>query len=347
VFCAREGAGIGWRDRARTEFAAARIDWRVAGLDAKVKKTALVLGGGAARGLAHLGVLEVFEENGIAFDMIVGTSMGALVGGIYAAGVPLAEVERVMLDVPWKRMASYFRPRLGGGGIMDAREIMKGLAAVMGDAQIEDFRVPFAAVAADIRSGERVVFTRGSAIAAIRASISVPGTFSPVMDGGRAIVDGGIVEPVPVPTARDLGAELVVAVNVLDQPAKRGLDGRWAPRDEDAREAPSRRQAAAGGQWHDKVLAFAQKVAQKRRQRRLDKGRGPWLGSILWNSLRIMQYSLGELQTREADVVIEPDLGDVLPSEFYRGRECVAAGRRAAADAVGAIRAMFAERGGT
>jgi NTE family protein len=316
-------------------------------LGANGKKTALVLGGGAARGFAHLGVLEVFEENGIAFDMIVGTSMGALVGGVYASGVPLAEVERAMLEVPWKRMVSYFRPRFGGGGLMDAREIVKGLATVMGDAQIEDFRVPFAAVAADIRSGERVVFTRGSAITAIRASISVPGTFSPVMDGGRAIVDGGIVEPVPVPTARDLGAELVVAVNVLDHPAKRSLNGRLTPRGENEREAPSRLQAAAGGEWHDKVLAFAQKVSERRRQRRLDKGRGPWLGSILWNSLRIMQYSLSELQTREANVVIEPDLGDILPSEFYRGRECVAAGRRAAADAVPAIRAMLAGGGGT
>jgi len=303
---------------------------------------ALALGGGAARGFAHLGVLEAFEREGIAFDMIVGTSMGALVGGLYASGVPLVQIERAVVDVPWKRMVSYFRPRVADGGLIDAKAVVKVLRTLLGDARIENFPVSFAAVAADVRTGERIIFREGSAVTAIRASISLPGMFAPVVEAGRALVDGGVVEPVPVPTARELGATRVLAVNVLDHPAKRNYssnrsepngNGQWQP--------PSRQAAAESGEWHDKVLAFAQRLAHRRREKRVERGRGPWLGSILWSSLRIIQYTLAEYQTRQADILIEPQLGDVLPSEFYRGRECVAAGRRAAVAVMGEARALF------
>ncbi len=303
----------------------------------KAKKglTALVLGGGAARGMAHIGVLEVFEKAGLEFDMIVGTSMGALVGGLYAAGAQLEEIERAIVDMPWKRVVSYFRLNLKGGGLVDGKAVVKALETILADTKIEDFPVRFAAVSVDVRTGERVVLQTGSAVTAIRASISVPGAFMPVMDGGRALVDGGVMEPVPAPTARELGATCVIAVNVLDHPAKRHLTGKWAHHAERKdRDAPSRRTAASRGQWRDKILAFTQKIAHKRRERRAKKGTGPWLGSVLWNSMRIIQYSLSEYQMREADVVVEPDLGDVLPSEFYRGKECIEAGRKAARQAL-------------
>ena len=140
----------------------------------RARKTALVLGGGAARGFAHLGILQALEDEGIEFDMIVGTSMGSLIGGLYAAGVPIADIERAVVDMPWKKLIAYFRPQLRGGGLIGGAAIVRALELLVGDARIEDFRLPFAALAADVVTGERVVFTSGSAVTAIRASISIP-----------------------------------------------------------------------------------------------------------------------------------------------------------------------------
>ncbi len=305
-------------------------------------RTALVLGGGAARGFAHVGLLAALEARGIAFDMIVGTSMGAMIGGLYAAGVPVAEIERSIVCMPWKRLLAYFRPDLRHGGLTTGRSIMKALRALLGDADIADFPIPFACVAADVMSGERVVFRSGDACTAIRASISIPGTFAPGLAGGHTLVDGGIIEPVPVPTARELGATLVVASNVLDHPAKRVYAGRWAAVDKRLKDAaPSRVRAAENGRLYARLTALAQSVSRRRREKRRARGRAPWIGTVLWHSWLIQQYSLSEYQTRQADLVIEPALGDMLPSEFVRGAEAIAAGRRAAEAALPALETLL------
>jgi NTE family protein len=305
-------------------------------------RTALVLGGGAARGFAHVGLLKALEAEGICFDMIVGTSMGAMIGGLYAAGIPVSEIERSVVDMPWKSLVRYFKPDLRHGGLITGKSITMALRALLGDADIADFKTPFACVAADVLSGERIVFQSGDAVMAIRASISIPGTFAPVVLDGRTLVDGGILEPVPVPTAREMGATLVVAENVLDHPAKRVLAGRWAATADELREcAPSRRRTAENGGWYDRLAAYAQGVSRRRKEKRRAKGRAPWIGTVVWHSWLIQQYSLSEYQTRQADLLIEPVLGDMLPSEFYRGGEAVEAGLRAGQAAIPEIRKLI------
>jgi NTE family protein len=305
--------------------------------------TALVLGGGAARGFAHVGLLDVLDANGVKFDMIVGTSMGAMIGGLYAAGIPVSEIERSVVDMPWKKLLQYFRPDLRHGGLITGQSIVRALEALLGDADIADFKTPFAAVAADVLSGEKVVFRSGNAVTAIRASISIPGTFAPVMCNGRVLVDGGIREPVPVPTAREMGATVTVACNVLDHPAKRVYAGRWASMDSRLKEcAPSRRKAAENGGWYDRLAALAQTISRRRKERRRARGRAPWIGTVVWHSWLIQQYSLSEYQTRQADYLVEPPLGDMLPSEFPRGREAVRAGRIAGEAALPAIKKLLA-----
>lgn len=292
-------------------------------------KTALVLGGGGARGFAHLGVLEVFEAAGLQFDMVVGTSMGALVGGLYAARIPLSQIEQLTVDIPWKKLVGYFAPDFKSGGLIGGAGIVKALKMLLGNADISGFATSFAAVATDIETGEKVVFTTGSAVTAIRASISVPGTFAPVTCQGRVLVDGGVLEPVPVPTARELGATRIIAVNVLDYPDKRRMPDESAPARPADAPAPKRPEVAQA-QWPKRMLALVRDLAISRRSEATQKRRGPRLIDVLWNTLRIVQYNLSLYQTVGAQIVIEPEMPGILPSEFWRGHECIAAGRKAA-----------------
>ena len=179
------------------------------------KKTALVLGSGAARGLAHIGVLKVLEKAGIKIDLIVGTSMGAMIGGAYAAGLSAQKIEQVACETNWLKVAQVLFPkRLQINGLLDGHRMQDFMAALFGDRQIEELDIPFACVATDIWAGEEIVLNTGSLVRAIRASLSFPFLFTPVEINGRYLVDGGVVNPLPVSVAREMGAEFVIAVNV-------------------------------------------------------------------------------------------------------------------------------------
>jgi len=179
------------------------------------KKIALVLGSGAARGLAHIGVLKILEKAGIKIDLIVGTSMGAMIGGAYAAGLSAEKIETVACETNWLKVAQMLFPkRLQINGLLDGHRMQDFMAALFGDRQIEELNIPFACVATDIWTGEEIVLNTGSLVRAIRASISFPFLFTPVEINGRYLVDGGVVNPLAVSVAREMGAEFVIAVNV-------------------------------------------------------------------------------------------------------------------------------------
>ena len=176
-------------------------------------KVALVLGSGAARGLAHIGVLKVLEEKKIPISMVAGTSMGALIAGAYAAGLGAKQMEEIACETNWLRVAKLFFPRrLQREGLLDGRRIEEFLIALIGEQKIEELKIPFAAVATDIWTGEEIVLKSGSLVKAIRASISFPFVFAPVQIDGRFLVDGGVVNPVPVNVAKDMGADFIIAV---------------------------------------------------------------------------------------------------------------------------------------
>lgn len=173
----------------------------------------VALGGGGAAALSYGGVLEEFAAAGIHFDCVAGTSAGAVVGAAYAAG-RLDEFHTVMTSLTRGRVFTLFDPTWGRGGLIDGRRALDLLAPVLGT-DIEDLPIPFAAVATDLDTGEEVVLDKGPVRDAVRASIAIPGVFRPRTIGTRVLVDGGLVNPIPVSVARALGADFVVAVSIL------------------------------------------------------------------------------------------------------------------------------------
>jgi NTE family protein len=171
----------------------------------------LALGGGFARGFAHLGVLQVLEQNHIPISHIAGTSVGSILGAAYASGAPLARIIATCRTLRFRDIARWRVSRLG---LASNNRLGDLIERVFESRQFEDLRIPFAAVATDLSSGEPVVFTQGNLVDAIRASCAFPGLFEPVEIGTRCLADGGLVAPVPTRAARELGASSVLGISV-------------------------------------------------------------------------------------------------------------------------------------
>jgi NTE family protein len=175
------------------------------------KKVALVLGGGGARGLAHIGILKVFEREGIKVDMVVGTSMGAVVGAVYSIGLPASHMEKRAATLSWTDL---FDPTIPKMGLVEGEKLEAVIRDLVEDKTFLDTKVPLALVTTDIERAEEVVHTSGNLIKVARASCSWPGIFTPQRVDGRLLVDGGIKNSVPVSVARQLGADLIIACDV-------------------------------------------------------------------------------------------------------------------------------------
>ncbi len=178
-------------------------------------KIALALGGGAARGFAHVGVIKALEAHGIVPDIVVGTSAGSLVGALYAAGYSGFDLQRVALQIDDTVVADWSLP---DRGFIKGEALQNFVNRAVQNRPLEKLNKPFATVVTDLQSGEPVVFRTGNTGMAVRASSSVPGVFQPVAINGREYVDGGLVSPVPVRAARGMGADLVIAVYISNNP---------------------------------------------------------------------------------------------------------------------------------
>ena len=178
-------------------------------------KVGLALGAGAARGLAHIGVLEVLEREGIPIDMIAGSSIGALVGAVYAQGRSISQMKSLAIEWGAKRVSLLADPALLKTGLIRGRKIENALKSIIGDVEFGDLRMPFACVATDIDTGEEVVIREGAVWKAVRASSSVPVLLTLAKREGRYLVDGGLVNPVPVSVLKAMGADFIIVVNVL------------------------------------------------------------------------------------------------------------------------------------
>ena len=186
------------------------------------KKIGLALGSGAARGLAHIGVLEVLRKEGIPIDMIAGTSAGAAVGALYAQGKDVSQIKELALNMGWKKLAPLIDLSLPKTGFIKGRKIKDLLALIVGgDIKFSDLKIPLACVVTDIDTGEEVVIDCGPVLEALRATISIPAIFTLVKWKGRYLVDGGLVNPVPVSVVKRMGADFIIAVNVIPDVAGR------------------------------------------------------------------------------------------------------------------------------
>ena len=174
-------------------------------------KIGLALGGGAARGFAHIGVIKMLESHGIVPDYVVGTSAGAVVGSLYAAGYDAFAMQKIAQQLDEKIFADW---TLGGRGLLKGEALQDFINQHLNNRPLEKLGKPFAAVATDLNSGERVVFRTGDTGMAVRASAAVPGVFQPTQFRGKSYVDGGLTSPVPVLAAREMGADFVIAVDI-------------------------------------------------------------------------------------------------------------------------------------
>jgi NTE family protein len=179
------------------------------------KKVGLALSGGAARGLAHIGALEVLQKESIPIDMIAGTSAGAIAGAVYAGNLDITRMKKEVLEINWRRIAPLIDLSFPRSGLIKGRKVKDLLASYIGgNIKFSDLKIPFVCVASDIETGEEIIIDSGSVPEALRASISIPGIFALVKHGGRYLVDGGLTTPVPVEVVRQMGADFIIAVNV-------------------------------------------------------------------------------------------------------------------------------------
>jgi len=296
-------------------------------------KIGLALGSGSARGLAHVGVIRAIADAGIQIDCIAGTSMGALIGAVHAAG-KLDELETFFLDFDWKKTASFFDVVLPRSGLLDGAKVSALVRSHIHADDIEALPIAFAAVASDLVSGEEVVLRTGDIIEAVRASISVPGIFTPVRRNGQILVDGGLINPVPASAARAMGAGFVIAVDLNHQI----VNGKnLKPLLPTAASATSDPQLRPG--WKDVYSQTMQSLKQKllasdapgRTQllRWLAREEPlPSIFEVLLASINIMETSITQtrLHIDQPDLIIQPPLGHIRFLEFGRAEEIIEIG---------------------
>ena len=183
----------------------------------KVPKLGLALGGGAARGFAHIGVIQVLEENGIKPDMVVGTSAGSVVAAFYASGKTGAQLQWLADSMDESQLTDWTVPFLSRG-MLRGEALGRYINTQLNGAKIEDLKMPLGIVATDLQTGDGILFRRGDISTAVRASSAVPSVFEPVRIGTKDYVDGGLVSPVPVRYVRQMGADIVIAVDISSRP---------------------------------------------------------------------------------------------------------------------------------
>lgn len=270
---------------------------------------ALALGGGSARGYAHIGVLKVLERAGIRPDLITGTSIGAVFGALSATGYAAEDIESLFGDLDARQILWMARPHPSKSGMLD----LKGFMSVMADLLPSDFSglaTPFACVSTDLLTGTPVVHFEGNLLAAVRASISVPLAFEPARDDARLLVDGGLVEPVPVATARLLGARSVIAV-ILNVVSPRPFSGEGR-RLRKKSASPAEALPDPGHRWH-----------------------------IAATAIDIMERGLAAAALRDADVVIAPRIEDYTQLSFLDAAPLIALGEQAAEAMLPEIRRLL------
>lgn len=304
-----------------------------AGLDSvKRPVIGLALGGGAARGFAHIGILRSLVAHGIEPDVVVGTSIGAVVGGAYAAG-RLDTLEEWARSLQPRNIFSYLDIRLNGSGLIGGAKLTARLEASLGQTRIEELPLKFASVATEVRTGHEIWLTHGRLVDAMRASYALPGIFAPMLVGDRWLVDGALVNPVPVSTARALGAEIVIAANLSNDVFGHSITifshgAQSEPRESIVEPPPPKR---GFGKFFS---------AERTVKRELFNAAGrPGVITVMTDAFNIMQDRItrARLAGDPPDLLIQPRVGQIGWFDFHRANELIAHGTRAADRAIEAI----------
>lgn len=291
-------------------------------------KIGLALGGGAARGWAHIGVIRALVDAGIKPDIIAGTSIGAVVGGCYAAG-HLDDVAEFATSMTRRRIFSYLDFNLAGTGLISGKRLCERLQSTLGDLRIEDLGPSFTAVATEIGTGHEIWLKQGGLVNAMRASYALPGIFKPVNVNGRWLFDGALVNPVPVSVCRALGARYVIAVNLNIDFASRGTTtGQFAVE-------PDLAPDVATMETDPDPVQGRNGVAVRRLLHRQLFGKGdsaPGISTVMVEAINIVQDRIARsrLAGDPPDAMISPRLHGVGLFDFHRANELIELGRTAA-----------------
>ena len=296
----------------------------------------LALGGGAARGFAHIGIVRTLVAHGIVPHVVVGTSIGAVVGGAYAAG-HLDRLEDWARSLQPRNILSYLDIRLNASGLIGGTKLAAELEAAMGPSLIEDLPVKFATVATEVRTGHEIWLTHGRIVDAMRASYALPGIFAPVLVGDRWLVDGALVNPVPVSAARAFGAEIVIAANLSSDVFTHSTTiYSHGPAPGDATAAmPEVMDPAPPKRGFGKFFSAERTV---KREFFGAAGR-PGISTIMVDAFNIMQDRItrARLAGDPPDLLISPRVGQIGWFDFHRADDLIAHGARAAERAIESI----------
>lgn len=264
-----------------------------------MKKIGLALGGGGARGCAHIGVIKALQEAGITIDFVAGTSIGAIMGAGLASG-DMKGFEEYLNAVSWKDIVQYFDPTLPHRGLFKGNKAIALLEKLLTHHDFEDLRIPFIAVATDLETSKEVRLHSGNVIQAIRASIAIPGIFEPCKIDDQYLVDGGVVNPMPVNVVRDMGADIVIGV--------------------------------------DLNYEFIQEKLHSKRKKQLAKSKvyewltpeRPNIFDVIESSIFIMQSQITEknIALYKPDILIRPVLGSASLFDFYEAKKMIDEGYR-------------------
>ncbi len=297
----------------------------------------LALGGGAARGLAHIGIVRTLVAHGIVPNVVVGTSIGAVVGGAYATG-HLDTLEEWARRLQPRNILGYLDIRLNGSGLIGGDKLAAQLEAAIGPTLIEDLPLKFATVATEVRTGHEIWLTHGRMVDAMRASYALPGIFSPVLVGDRWLVDGALVNPVPVSAARAFGAAIVIAANlssdifahsttIYSHGPSAEVTVAVAPESLIEPTAPKR--------------GFSRLFSAERTMKREFFGTAgrPGISSVMVDAFNIMQDRItrARLAGDPPDLLISPRVGEIGWFDFHRADDLIAHGTRAAERAIDSI----------
>ncbi|MCE4224804.1 NTE family protein rssA [Methylobacterium sp. C25] len=315
----------------------------------RAPRIGLALGGGSARGWAHIGVIEALEDAGISPEVVAGCSIGAVVGGAYAAG-KLDKLKGFATSLTKRSVMGLADLKLTGSGLIGGERLARRLVDELGGQRIEALPVAFACVATELGTGHEVWLTNGPLVESIRASYAIPGLFPPISLDTRLLMDGTLVNPVPVRLARELGADVVICVNLACDPRVRGsLVWHEAPPAEDEEDLEEQIEQVVEARSHWALLRGAGLRIVGRRPSRdgsiakaANKTGAPGAARVMFDAFNITQdrISRARLASDPPDVMVTPRLAGMGLFEFHRAAEGIALGREAARAALPEIRRM-------
>ncbi len=295
------------------------------------KPVGLALGSGAARGMSFIGILEELEDSGIEISFLAGTSIGALIGAMFASGVPVSRMEKVACSLNWRRLARLIDPIIPTSGLIDGKKVASFIDELLPVKSFEELERPLAVTATDVETGELVIIRQGNLLEAIQAAIAFPGIFTPVRFADRFLVDGGLCAPVPTDIVRNMGAEIVIGACAIPEVEKNYAET-FSPVSEQSSDTLGFLEHFNSEWIENKFREVWQGQSDRSRNSAAQTNRKPpGIFRVFAQSIAIMENQINSLriENSQIDLLIRPDLKEINLLEFHRAKECIAAGKKA------------------